>query len=105
VIRASTDTSETCADDSWMPTDLVRGLKAYGSSPAKGGWWVEVGVLGDDVLVIVVSRRYFAAATFANGIFSVPGGSSGMNTAWSMRGMKSQSLKTAVNCGCEGWFL
>ena len=32
----------------------------------------------------------------------VPGGKSGVNTGSAMRGAKSQSLKTAVNCGCAG---
>src|SRR5215831_18638578 len=36
---------------------------------------------------------YLAAVTVANGIFSVPGGSSGVNTDSAMRGAKSQSLK------------
>jgi len=53
----------------------------------------------------ISSWCYFAAATVANGIFCVPGGSSGVNTGSAMRGAKSQSLKTAVNCGCAGWFL
>lgn len=42
-----------------------------------------------------------AAATVANGIFCVPGGNSGVKTGAAMRGLKSQSLKTAWNCGCD----
>jgi hypothetical protein len=45
------------------------------------------------------------AVTGANAIFSVPGGSCGLNTESAIRGAKFQSVKTALNCGCEGWFL
>jgi hypothetical protein len=76
-----------------------------GSSPAMTEQGADWSRFGDGVFVIIILRCYFAAATVANGIFSVPGGSSGVNTASSIRGAKSQSLNTAVNCGCEGWFL
>jgi hypothetical protein len=50
-------------------------------------------------------RCYFAAVIVANGIFSTPAGNSGVNTGSAMRGAKSQSLKTAENCGWDGCVL
>jgi hypothetical protein len=41
-----------------------------------------------------------AAVTEARGIAWVPGGTSGANVEAAIRGLKSQSLKTALNCGC-----
>ena len=45
------------------------------------------------------------AALSRTGSSSVPGGTSGANTGSAMRGAKSQSVKTAVNCGCAGCVL
>ena len=38
-------------------------------------------------------------------LFQSPRGSSGVNTGAAMRGAKSQSVNTAVNCGCDGCVL
>ena len=48
----------------------------------------------------------FALATAGkNGIFSVPGGRSGVNTGSAILGAKFQSVKVAVNCGWPGCVL
>src|SRR5271165_2755599 len=48
---------------------------------------------------------YLLAATVWNGTLTVPCGNSGVNTGSAIRGAKSQSVKTAENCGCPGHVL